>query len=344
MVKIQSCSKPLLSSLNWTGEAMLKSDKWLFETPTNFILNDQCTDDLINIVGGKLRQFGVVLLRGLPIHPQDEDGARQLLMKLGKSLGCPLSQSNKLDFIGSVTDKGSQYKNPTQRGYEGAANLPFHTDRCDIIALLCVRQALNGGHTRVVSSVKAFELLSQQFPQYAQLLMEPVPFDKRDDENGTGWTCLPVFSMENGNFVSRYVRRFIESSQRFLDAPRLTDLHFKAFDALDNIFEEPGMSLDFVLRTGDLLFIDNHRTYHSRSAFFDPVKDNIHNRLLLRLWLAWEGSPVLPSGYLDTYVRGEAGCYRGGVWPKDTPLHTFPTDLSVAQNAIQSLLSLDVTS
>lgn len=66
------------------------------------------------------------------------------------------------------------------------------------------------------------------------------------------------------------------------------------------------------LRAGDLQLINNFHILHARTAFTDGGG---HGRLLLRLWLAFEGSPALPDSFAPLYGAVEAGSYRGGVWP-----------------------------
>jgi hypothetical protein len=66
------------------------------------------------------------------------------------------------------------------------------------------------------------------------------------------------------------------------------------------------------LRRGHLQLINNFHILHARSAFSD---DGGRGRLLLRLWLAFAGSPELPPGFASLYGATAAGAYRGGVWP-----------------------------
>ena len=251
-----------------------------------------------------------------------------------------MSKSITVVCIGTVTSKHSDISQPTQRGYESRAALPFHSDRCDLLALLCIHPARHGGETRLVSAVSAFEQLQRSHPNLARLLTQPYPFDKRDDaqEGERGWTMLAPFSSSNGNFVSRYVRRFIEGSQRFPDAPRLTADQRQAMNMLDRYLEQKGQSLDLSLETGDLLLMDNHRLLHARSEFTDISSTAEDKRLLLRLWLAYESSPALPTTYQETYGRVEGGTYRGGVWPRAFPLSNVPANMVDARCLMEKQL------
>lgn len=282
----------------------------------------------------KLESFGFVVVTDFPVDGNVFLEVSTLFLKYSIEFGCPVSQSAKLDFLGHVTNRDRDISDHNSRGYESAAELPFHSDRCDLLSLLCVRQAPAGGETRIVNAYAAYYQLFLKDPGLAKILCEPMPFDLRDTTDKGSWAMMPVFSIQNCDFVARYVRRFIEASQRFDDAPRLTELQRTALDALDAILKEPGMSLDLRLAPGDWLLIDNHRLLHARTEFQD-AKDPADARLLLRSWLCWPGSPELPASFAPTYGRTEAGSYRGGVWPAEMPLSSMPTDLPAARKKLQ---------
>lgn len=328
-----------LESLNWKGIDLNEGEDWVLN-----IKDDK--DEFSSLkyhkkyIDGVLKNRGFILIKGLPVDRVCLNRCKKEMLNIGFLFGAPVSQSNKFDFIGHVTDKHSDISQPTQRGYESRAALPFHSDRCDLLALLCIHPARHGGETRLVSAVSAFKQLQRSHPKQAYLLSKPFPFDKRDDaqDGERGWTMLAPFSYSNGSFVSRYVRRFIEGSQRFPDAPRLTAEQRQAMDALDSYLEQKGQSLDLSLETGDLLLIDNHRLLHARSEFIDTSTTAEDKRLLLRLWLAYENSPALPATYQETYGRVEGGTYRGGVWPRAFPLSNVPACMADAKTLMDKQL------
>lgn len=317
-------------TLNWRGDDLVLKKNW--RLPFEAITQD--SESIQKLVNIHLKAFGIVVFSNVPIRGRSDIEVDSLMKKYAFRIGCPVSQSAKFDFLGHVTNRGRDIADHSHRGYESAAELPFHSDRCDLLSLLCVRQAPTGGVTRVVSAYAAFCTLSQIAPQLAEVLCQPVPIDLRDTTNKVHWALMPVFSFEKGTFVARYVRRFIEASQRFDDAPRLTDQQRAAFDALDAILEEPGMSLDLQLKPGDWLLVDNHRLLHARTEFRD-APDPAQARLLLRTWLCWPGSPELPCSFAPTYGRTEAGSYRGGVWPEERPLSSMPPNLDAAREFLQ---------
>lgn len=257
---------------------------------------------------------GFVVVTGFPVDRTDPREVEMAYWILGQLLGRPVSQSRKGDLLGRVEDRGADVSSPVQRGYESSAELPFHVDRTDVIGLLCVRPARSGGLSRLASSRHVHDVLAGEHPELLAELRRPFPNDRRGEEQPgeSPWSGIPVFSETGGDFAARYVRRFIEGSQRHATAPRLTERQIAAMDALDRTLRRPGVALDMELRAGDLQLINNFHILHARTAFTDGGG---HGRLLLRLWLAFSGSPELPGDFASLYGATTAGSYRGGVWP-----------------------------
>ncbi|MEW2624763.1 TauD/TfdA family dioxygenase [Streptomyces sp. NPDC048106] len=266
--------------------------------------------------------LGCVVVTGFPVAGDDPRETEMAYWLLGLLLGRPVSQSRKGDLLGRVEDRGADISSPVQRGYESSAELPFHVDRTDVIGLLCIRPAVAGGLSRIASSRTVHDLLLAERPELLAELYQPFPNDRRGEEQPgeQPWSGIPVFSRTDGHFAMRYVRRFITGSQRHAGAPRLTESQLAAMDAVDEILQRPGVALDMELRAGDLQLINNFSVLHARTAF---TGGGGQGRLLLRLWLAFSGSPVLPEGYASLYGATAAGSYRGGVWPTGT----VPADL-----------------
>ena len=138
-----------------------------------------------------------------------------------------------------VEDARARLDVPTQRGYQSGAALPFHVDRTDVVGLLCVRAADSGGESRVVSAAAVERMLGETVPEALAELQAPLPQDRHGEEQPgeRPWAATPVFC-DGG--VTRYGRRFIETSQRFPDAPRLRPEQWDALDAVDAVLATPG--------------------------------------------------------------------------------------------------------
>lgn len=274
---------------------------------------------LVEAVRGRLAGYpGFVLLRGFPVSAAEElvQAAYGLF---GKLIGPPVSQTRDGTFLARVEDRGANIGSPTQRGHRSASALAFHADRTDVIGLLCVRPAAEGGLSRIVSSKELHNIVLAERPDLLPVLYDCLPNDQRGEEQPgqPAWCPLPVFSQVDGDFAARYVRRFIEGSQRHDDAPRLTRRQREAMDLVDEILDRPAVAFEMDLRPGDLQLINNFHLLHSRSAFRDP--DGPHTgRLLLRLWLSFAHSPTLPDEFAALCGETAGGAYRGGVWPPDS--------------------------
>jgi hypothetical protein len=256
---------------------------------------------------------GLVVVSGLPVD--DEEHARRLLWILGLVLGQPVPQTLDGALVGRVEDAGADFHNPNQRGHKTSAALPFHVDRTDVIGLLCIRDATDGGYSQVASSATVHDLLLAEHPDLLEELYAPLPHDRRGEEarGEEPWCGIPVFAQVEGRLVVRYVRRFIESSQRHADAPRLNEPQRRALDAVDEILTRPEVVLSMDLQPGELQLLDNFSTLHARTAF--SSSRNRPGRLLFRLWLSTTRSPRLPAAYAAVYGSVEPGTVRGGVWP-----------------------------
>ena len=99
-----------------------------------------------------------------------------------------------------------------------------------------------------------------------------------------------------------------EKAQSFEAARKMTTLQAEAMKMVNEIAEEPSIRLDMDFRPGDMQFICNHSTLHSRTSYEDwPNQDE--RRHLLRLWLACESGPDLPD-YFTTQFQGKTASGR----------------------------------
>jgi hypothetical protein len=259
--------------------------------------------------------IGFCRMRGFELSGNAEIDRRAILL-LGLLFGRPVSQTKNGNFLVRVEDLGHNLRNPKVRGHQTAAELAFHCDRADRVLLLCVRPAFSGGHSRVVSSIILAQKLQTEAPELVQQLFQPLPQDCRGEEDfGKRPFCqIPIFSNREGIFVARYIRRFIEDSQRHSQAPRLSAIATASLNLLDDLITREGMALEMPFEPGDVQILNNNVILHSRTAFKDHFEPQRH-RLLLRLWLAHASARPLPHEFADLYGVTEAGAYRGGVWP-----------------------------
>jgi hypothetical protein len=190
--------------------------------------------------------------------------------------------------------------------------LRFHTDRCDVVGLLCVRQARSGGVSRIASSVAVYNEMLRRRPDLVERLFAPYYRSRFGEEAGSNGAtyALPIFGIRDGKFTSHYSRTYIESAQLLPDVPTMDRAQWEALEMLHAVAEE--LCMEMVLAPGDIQFLNSHVTYHARTEFEDDPRPQ-HRRLLYRLWLSTPGSRPLPEGHEVLWRNIGAGESRGGI-------------------------------
>jgi hypothetical protein len=266
---------------------------------------------------------GFVLVRGLPVEDRPIAVSATAYWGIGTHFGSARSQNAKGHLLGHVYDlgRGLSATNPDLRSYATAERQNFHIDRCDIVALLCLRRAKSGGLSSIVSSMSVHNLIAARRPDLLDRLYHPFPVDRRGEvpEGKAPFYEAPVFN-ENAGYISvLYSRLHIGSAQRFPDARRLTAADIEALDMLTELASDPELRLDMNFMPGDMQFLHNHTILHARSAYEDWPEPE-RKRHLLRLWLSPPGARPLPPVFAECYGDLTIGD-RGGIICEGTRLH-----------------------
>ena len=128
-----------------------------------------------------------------------------------------------------------------------------------------------------------------------------------------------MFSWHKGYLTAIYQRQYIDSAQRFAEAPRLTPRHIEALDMFDALANDPKLNLHMEFRPGDVQLVHNHTMLHDRTGFVDWPEPE-RRRHLLRLWLAASDARPLPEVFAQRYGTVTIGD-RGGIIVRGTKLH-----------------------
>jgi hypothetical protein len=264
---------------------------------------------------------GFLLMRGLPVERWSISESATAFFGLGAHLGSARSQNAKGHVLGHVRDLGLDAADPNVRIYQTSARQTFHTDSCDVVGLLCIRTARSGGLSALVSSTTIFNEMRRRRPDLLKLLLAPIATDRRGEvpEGGKPYFQIPVFNWHAGYLSAIYQRQYIDSAQRFPDAPRLTPAHVEALDLFDSLANDTRLHMVMEFRPGDVQLVHNHTLLHDRTAFVDWAEPE-RRRHLLRLWLAaWDARP-LPGIFAERYGSVTVGD-RGGIIVRGTRLH-----------------------
>jgi alpha-ketoglutarate-dependent taurine dioxygenase len=275
-------------------------------------------------ISDRLERRGLVLLRRIPVERYHEDELRIIYWGLGLHLGTPRYQNGDGELIGDVRDENRLYGtvrevNAMQAGEprtsrnkaRSAGPLRFHTDRVDVVTLLCVRAAATGGLSKVVSGPAVYNTILERRPDLHALLCAPY-YHVREGERGgkQEYYAMPVFGVRDGRFTSQYSRTFVENAQHIPDVPRLTEAQNAALDLWAEVCEELCYSMD--MRPGDVQLLNNHVVYHARTTYEDDPAPGC-DRFLMRLWLSMPNSRALPEGFEALWGSTAPGALRGGI-------------------------------
>ncbi len=264
---------------------------------------------------------GFLLVRGLPVERWSMAESATAFFGLGAHLGSARSQNGKGHVLGHVQDLGLDVKDPNVRIYQTHERQTYHTDSCDIVSLLCLKIAKSGGLSALVSSTTIFNEMRRQRPDLLQLLFQPLATDRRGEvpEGQKPYFEIPVFNWHKGYLTAIYQRQYIDSAQRFDDAPRLSPQQVEALDMFDRLANDPKLNLFMEFKPGDVQLVHNHTMLHDRTGFEDWPEPE-RRRHLLRLWLAADGGRPLPEIFAQRYGTVTVGD-RGGIIVRGTKLH-----------------------
>jgi len=264
---------------------------------------------------------GFEVIRGLPVARYSQEFAATIFCGVGAHLGSARSQNAAGHILGHVRDIGADANNPNTRIYQTSERQTFHTDSSDVVGLLCIREAMEGGDSLLVSTSAIYNAMFARRPDLAALLFDPIATDRRGEvpEGEKPYLEIPVLNWHAGFLTGFYQRQYIDSAQRFPDAMRLTPAHVEALDLFDELANDPTLHFGMRLQPGDMQFVYNHGLLHDRTGFRD-WPDAGQKRHLLRLWLSMKGDRPLPDCFRQRYGSIEIG-NRGGIITKGTSLN-----------------------
>jgi hypothetical protein len=349
---------PLTGPCVWTGDEIKNSTRWIRDFPASGTAALDTALAAVNRAGLEWSQItrkdfplialdglladiadelesgvGIMKLRGFPVERYDEDDLRKIYFGLGTHLGAPVFQNRSGELMRAIRDEGAHVgrtygETKDQKGSTFLSSyartltnggLRFHTDRTDVVGLLCVRQAQKGGVSTLASTPAIHNAILAKRPELLDALFTDY-WRSRFGEEGTGKDGastsrataypLPIFGVRDGKFTSHYSLTFIEAAQLAPDVPKLSAAQKEAIDVLMATAQE--LCFEMTLEPGDLQLINSHVTYHGRTPFEDDAS-NGHDRLLLRIWLTMANNRPLPAGHEILWRSIEAGQPRGGI-------------------------------
>jgi alpha-ketoglutarate-dependent taurine dioxygenase len=253
-------------------------------------LREACAEDLRSARAALEEGRGFAIITpGRPdrFAPRDLSAVYWLV---GHCLGRPLEQNVQGTLLYDVRDAGQDVRYGARFSVTSAEST-FHTDNSfgaevlDYVGLLCLNTAKSGGESQVVSGYSVLEALRAEDADALAVLRRPFHFDRRGGVRpGEEPTVrFPVVAGDGPDLLIRYLRYWIEVGQEKAGQP-LTAAQTKALDVLDRVAAERRLRVEFMLRPGDMFFINNRWILHNRTGFEDHAEPE-RKRHYVRLWL-----------------------------------------------------------
>lgn len=270
---------------------------------------------------------GMVKMRGLDVSRYSHGELRSIWYALGSHLGTPMFQNYRGEVMREIKDEGmgvgaklygatvdasgKQFLSSGARTLS-PGQLRFHTDRCDVVGLLCVRQAAEGGVSKLASSATVYNEILARRPDLHALLCRPIPRTRFGEEAGGEHVVydLPIFGVCEGKITSHFSLTYIENAQMLPGVRKLSDAEREAIKMLMDVSEE--MCFEMRFAPGDMQLLNNHVIYHGRTAFKDDITTG-QDRMLMRLWLSVPNSRELPPDHAVLWGDVGAGKPHGGI-------------------------------
>ncbi len=296
----------------WTGAELAAEDKWIWKLDDSEIgeieealatakllgkaWQETTAADfpLVHVAAGLKETAyrleygrGITLIRGMPVNHYQLDDLKRLYLGIFSHMGTPVIQNGGAGMMREVRDTGGPR-------VESPSRLSWHNDRADVVCLLCLRKAAEGGISRVVSAPAIYNAFLERRPALVETLFGDFYRSSIGDEVGTDapYYMLPVFTMQGDAFTSDLSRVYINQAQAFPEIPRLTQDQIEALDMIDKLSEE--LCYEHMIEPGDIQILNNHVTYHARTQYVDDAASG-RDRFLLRLWLMTPESRRLPK-------------------------------------------------
>lgn len=232
---------------------------------------------------------GVAWVTNLPLERFGESALRLFFAALGGSLGKPMEQYGRLY---EVRDTGQSYRDKPIPVSQTRAETSFHTDSSardtlpDIVGLLCLQSALEGGDSLICSATAVHEELRTVHVEDLKLLYRDFIRDivtPGAGRNGIIENQFPIFSYGyyGPGLVFRYMRYWIETGYHRAGLA-LTGEELTAFDRLDALLGSSEHMMRLHLGNGEMLWLNNRTIAHNRTEFHNhPAKP----RRMLRMWV-----------------------------------------------------------
>ena len=241
------------------------------------------------------------LLDRLPIEQLSLDEAKALYWILSSMLARPVAQKLDGTIVYDVHDTGRKaLPGSGVRPDKTNIDLQFHNDNSynaampEYVGLLCVRPALEGGLSRVMSFATAHNALRARHREVLARLYEPFWFDRqREFHPGEPETFSAPLFVRDGECIRARLSLHQIRGGYALRGGVMDNETTAALEAIREVFSDDALQVHFRLEAGQIQYVANREIGHSRTEFRDFDEPD-RRRLLIRLWLRNDGA----QGYM----------------------------------------------
>ena len=238
---------------------------------------------------------GFAILDRLPVDDLAKEEAKGLYWLLLSMLGKTVAQKWDGLMLYDVVDTG-QTSGPGKgvRGSKTNHGQGYHTDNSynlppNYVSLLCLREAMEGGISGLISFYTAHNILLEESPDLLSRLYEPFYFERHREHapDDSLVSRKPIFEFESGNLGVSLSTGRVRDGYTVENQP-MDNATTAALEALDEVLERPGLGKSFAFERGQIQIVNNRKIGHRRTAFKDwPEEDR--RRHLVRIWVRNDG-------------------------------------------------------
>ncbi len=242
--------------------------------------------------------IGFAVIDRLPIDDLDYEVAKKLYWLLMSIVGQPVAQKWDGTLLYDVIDDGGKdiagsnvrsSKTNGDQGYhvDNAFNLPP-----DIVSLLCIQTAKEGGTSGIISFETVHNLLLKEYPDILKRLYEPFYFD-RQMEHAPGEVSTiskPIFEADGDAIQVNYSPNVIYRGYEMVDNDAMDDATHAALEAIKEVCERPEVGKNLEFEPGQIQILNNRCIGHRRTGYIDWPEPE-RRRHLVRMWIRDQGLP-----------------------------------------------------
>ena len=349
MLHIEPVKEPIEGPFAWKGAELAQQDDWKYQLTdpeiaeldaaadhaeaTGKQIEDITKEDFpLEVYGKVLTQIaddlengrGFVLIRGVPVERYSLERSALIYWGIGQHLGVPVSQNGHAAMLTHVRNEGGkdgQFDGSLnrKRGYNSNQELQYHSDSSDVVGLMCLRPAMEGGISTIASSAAIHNELLRIRPDLVDLLYQVYPADNygEQEETEAPYHYTSYFSFYKNRFSCRWNINADKLAEKYPELGEVPEGLAEAKAIVDKLANE--WRLDMGFQPGDIQFLNNYSILHSRTEFEDFPEPE-RRRDLLRLWLSLHNGRELASNFGRKSGRRDSWGGRGGIRNERAPI------------------------